>query len=135
MDGGAVALGGGVTNAVWRREATLYATETRAPAAATDAEVELGPGRDPVVARHDQRVDMAWTGPDGIVVRQAGGAPTTLGPGGFASIVAMPAHTLVADRAPGPRRRPRRDALSALAPDAQADHRASGRDRLAVVAW
>ena len=96
MDGGAVALGAGITNAVWRREATLYATETRAPSAVTDAEVELGPGRDPVVARHDQRVDMAWTGPDGIVVRQAGGAPTTLGPGGFASIVAMPAQTLVA---------------------------------------
>jgi BNR repeat-like domain len=96
MDGGAVAVGAGVTNAVWRREATLYATVTRAPSVVTDPEVELGPGRDPVVARHDQRVDMAWTGPDGIVVRQAGGASTTLGPGGFASIVAMADHTLVA---------------------------------------
>ena len=95
MDGGALALGPGVTDAVWRREATLYATVTRA-ASATDAEVELGPGRDPVVARYDQRVDMAWTGPDGIVLRQAGGAPTPLGAGGFASIVALRTHTLVA---------------------------------------
>ena len=31
MDGGALALGAGVTNAVWRREATLYATVTRPP--------------------------------------------------------------------------------------------------------
>jgi hypothetical protein len=96
MDGGAVALGAGITNAVWRREATLYTTVTRAPSAATDAEVELGPGRDPVVARHDRRVDMAWTGPEGIVLRQGDGAPVPLGPGGFASIVALPAQTLVA---------------------------------------
>jgi hypothetical protein len=96
MDGGAIALGAGVTNAVWRRDATLFATVTRAPSAMTDAEVELGPGHDPVVARSDQRVDMAWTGPDGIGLRQAGGAPTPLGAGGFASIVALPAHTLVA---------------------------------------
>jgi len=96
MDGGALALGAGVTDAVWRREATLYATATRAPSATTDAEVELGPGHDPVVARIDARVDMAWTGPDGIVLRQAGGAPAPIGPGGFASIVAQPSHTLVA---------------------------------------
>jgi BNR repeat-like domain len=96
MDGGAIALGAGVTDAVWRREAMLYATVTRAPSVTTDAEVELGPGRDPVVARHDQWVDMAWTGSDGIVLRQAGGAPAPLGPGAFASIVALPAHTVVA---------------------------------------
>ena len=96
MDGGAIAAGAGVTDAVWRREATVYATVTRAPSAAADAEVELGPGRDPVVARSDRRVDMAWTGPDGIVLRPAGGAPTPIGPGGFASIVALPAHTVVA---------------------------------------
>ena len=113
MDGGAVALGGGVTNAVWRREATLYATVTRAAAVVTDAEVELGPGRDPVVARHDQRVDMAWTGPDGIVVRQAGGASTTLGPGGFAEHRGHAGAHAGGVRAPGPRRRPRRDALEA----------------------
>jgi len=96
MDGGAIAAGAGVTDAVWRREATVYATVTRAPSAAADAEVELGPGRDPAVARSDRRVDMAWTGPDGIVLRPAGGAPTPIGPGGFASIVALPAHTVVA---------------------------------------
>jgi hypothetical protein len=96
MDGGAIALGPGVTNAVWRREATLYATVTRAPAVVSDAEVELGPGRDPVVAGSDQRVDMAWTGPEGIVLRQGDGAPTPLGAGGFASIVALPAYTVVA---------------------------------------
>jgi hypothetical protein len=96
MDGGAVALGAGTTDAVWRREATLYASATRAPAPVSDAEVELGPGRDPVVARSDQRVDMAWTGPDGIVLRQADRSPTPLGAGGFASIVALPAQTVVA---------------------------------------
>jgi hypothetical protein len=96
MDGGALALGAGVTDAVWRREATLYTTETRVPAAVSDVEVALGPGRDPVVARHDRRVDIAWTGADGIVLRQADGAPTRLGAGDFVSIVALPAHTLVA---------------------------------------
>jgi hypothetical protein len=96
MDGGAVALGAGVTNAVWRREATLYATVTRVPSAMPDAEVELGPGRDAVVARHDRWVDMAWTSADGIVLRQGDGPPTPLGPGAFASIVVMPAHTMVA---------------------------------------
>jgi hypothetical protein len=101
MDGGAVAIGGGVTHAVWRREATLYVTATRTPSAVTDAEVELGPGRDPVVARHDRRVDMAWTGPGGIVLRQGDAAPVALGPGGFASIVALPAHTLVASEHQG----------------------------------
>jgi hypothetical protein len=96
MDGGAIAAGAGVTDAVWRREATVYATVTRAASATADAEVALGPGRDPVVARSDRRVDMAWTGPEGIVVRSTGGAPTPIGPGGFASIVALPAHTVVA---------------------------------------
>jgi hypothetical protein len=96
MDGGAIAIDATGTHAVWRREATIFASTTATRAPESGPEQPLGIGRDPVVARLDQRVDMAWTGPGGIVVRQAGGASTTLGPGGFASLVALPAHTLVA---------------------------------------
>jgi len=101
MDGGAIALGAGITHAVWRREATLFATVTRAGSSATGAEVALGEVRDPVVASDGGRVDMAWTGAGGIVLRQGERAPEALGPGGFASIVALPAHTLVASEHQG----------------------------------
>lgn len=96
MDGGALVAGAASTDAVWRREATLYTTSTAAGAAISPVETEIGPGQDPVIALDGTRLDLAWTAAEGIVLRQAGGRPVPIGPGRFASIVALPASTLVA---------------------------------------
>ena len=96
MDGGALAAGTASTDAVWRREATLYTTTTAAGAAASSVESAIGPGQDPVIARGGTRVDLAWTGAGGIVLRPAGGQPVPLGAGRSATLLALPAHTLVA---------------------------------------
>ena len=96
MDGGSLVVGTASTDAVWRREATLYATTTAAGAAVSSVESEIGPGQDPVIARDGMRLDLAWTGVGGIVLRQAGGLPAPLGPGRSAALLALPAHTLIA---------------------------------------
>jgi hypothetical protein len=96
MDGGAIAIDATGTYAVWRREATIFASTTAARASESGPEQPLGTGRDPVVARTGRGVDVAWTGEDGIALRQAGKAVAALGPGRYASLLALPAHTLVA---------------------------------------
>ena len=101
MDGGALVAGAASTDAVWRREATLYTTSTVAGAAVSAVETEIGPGQDPVIARHGTRLDLAWTAAEGIVLRQSGGRPAPIGAGRFASIVALPAQTLVASEHQG----------------------------------
>jgi hypothetical protein len=101
MDGGGLALDAGGAHAVWRRETTIFASTTRAGAQASDPEETLGTGRDPVVALIDGRVDVAWTGSGGIVVRQAGKPEAAVGRGRFASILAMPARTLLASEDEG----------------------------------
>jgi hypothetical protein len=96
MDGGAIAFDAKGTSAVWRRETTIFASTTADGASESGPEAPLGAGRDPVVARLDRSLDIAWIGEGGVVLRQAGKPVATLGPGRFASILAMPVHTLVA---------------------------------------
>jgi hypothetical protein len=101
MDGGALVAGVASTDAVWRREATLYTTMTAIGATVSGVETEIGPGQDPVIARAGPRLDLAWTGAEGIVLRQGAGRPAPIGPGRFATIVALPAQTLVASEHQG----------------------------------
>jgi hypothetical protein len=96
MDGGAIATAGGTVHTVWRREATIYATETATGAAASGPETALGDGRDAVVAVAGGRIDAAWTGATGVQLRQHGRAPQALGAGGFASLLAFPDRTVAA---------------------------------------
>ena len=96
MDGGAIALDTTGTYAVWRRDTTIFASTTAAGASVSGPEQTLGSGRDPVVARNGRSVDVAWTGEAGIALRQAGKPVAVLGPGRFASLLALPGHTLVA---------------------------------------
>jgi hypothetical protein len=95
MDGGAVVLDRGTAHAVWRRETTIYTSAT-AGASAAPGEVAVGEGRDPVLATSGGRVDVAWTGAGGVHLRQAGRPTRMLGPGGFASLLALPERSVVA---------------------------------------
>lgn len=100
MDGGGMAIDPAGTYAVWRREMTIFASTTAAGATESSAEQELGPGRDPVVARiergAERAVDIAWIADGAVVLRQAGKPVATLGPGRFATLLALPERTLVA---------------------------------------
>jgi BNR repeat-like domain len=96
MDGGAIAIDATGTYAVWRREMTIFATTTAVGAPESSAEQPLGTGRDPVLARLGRGVDVAWTGEGRIVLRQAGKPAAAIGPGRFASLLALPTHTLLA---------------------------------------
>lgn len=96
MDGGAIAIDATGTYAVWRRETTIFASTTAVGASESSPEQPLGTGRDPVVARIGRGVDVAWTGEGGITLRQAGKPAAAIGPGRFASLLALPAHTVVA---------------------------------------
>jgi len=90
MDGGAlVATAGGVTS-VWRREGDVFVASGSGP------ETTLGAGHDPTAAGSERGVDLAWTTAEGITVRMAGGEPTVVGPGGFASLIARPDGLVVA---------------------------------------
>ena len=90
MDGGAVvATAGGVTS-VWRREGDVFVASGSGP------ETTLGAGHDPTAAGSERGVDLAWTTAEGITVRMAGGEPTVVGPGGFASLIARPDGLIVA---------------------------------------
>lgn len=95
MDGGAVALDRGTAHAVWRRETTIYTSAAGAAAEAT-REMAIGEGRDAVLAVSGGRVDIAWTGAGGVHLRQGGRAEQTLGPGGFASLLALPDRSVIA---------------------------------------
>lgn len=96
MDGGALVAGATSTDAVWRREATLYTTRTAAGAATSSAETALGPGQDPVIARDGTRLDLAWSGAEGILLRQGSGQPASIGPGRFPTLLALPTASLIA---------------------------------------
>lgn len=96
MDGGAIAAAGETIHTVWRRERTIYATAAAAGTAASGPETALGDGRDAVVAIAGGRIDAAWTGTDGVQLRQHGRAPVSLGPGGFASLLAFSDRTVAA---------------------------------------
>ena len=96
MDGGGLAIDATGTFAVWRRETTIFASTTAAGAPASSAEQSIGTGRDPVVSQIDRAVDVAWIAGGAVALRQAGKPVAALGPGRFASLLALPKHTVVA---------------------------------------
>jgi len=96
MDGGGLAIDAAGTYAVWRRETTIFASTTTAGASQSGPEQLIGTGRDPVVSQIDRAPDVAWILDGGVVLRQAGKPVAALGPGRFASLLALPAHTVVA---------------------------------------
>lgn len=90
MDGGAVGSNAEGVVSTWRREGDVYLTTARVP------ERRLGAGRDPVVAHFQDRRDLAWSAPDGVVLVRDGGALIPLGRGRFPSIVALRDRTVLA---------------------------------------
>jgi hypothetical protein len=100
MDGGGVVVTDRTTSAAWRRDDTVYLS-TDGASASGGPEVRLGPGRDPAIARHGEKVDVAWTATDGIRLMQSGRRSPRAVPGRFASILAMPGHTVLAVEDPG----------------------------------
>jgi hypothetical protein len=104
MDGGGLAEDAGQLHAVWRREMTIFATAVPGPArsatppanATANAEHAVGSGRDPAIAAAGGHVDVAWTGKDGVALRQDDKPVRTLGRGGFASLLARADRTIAA---------------------------------------
>ena len=90
MDGGAVVLDGTNAVAVWRRESDVFMAVAGRP------EERLGAGRDPVIDRFDDHVDVAWSSPQGVMLMRDGGAHTSLGDGRFPAIVSLAQRTVVA---------------------------------------
>ena len=90
MDGGAVVLAGNDAISVWRRETDVYL------APLGQQEKRLGAGRDPVIDRFDNHLDIAWSSPSGIVLTRDGGPNTTLGDGRFPAIASLAQRTVVA---------------------------------------
>jgi hypothetical protein len=94
MDGGGLAIRYGDVATAWRREDTVYLVDgTR--------EERLAAGKDPAIGIAANWLDAAWTGADGIALRQSGKPVTTLGPGRFPALLALPTHTLVASEHQG----------------------------------
>jgi hypothetical protein len=90
MDGGAVVLNGNDATSVWRRENDIYLATLGQP------EQRLGAGRDPVIDRFDDHLDVAWSSPSGILLTRDGGPNTTLGEGRFPAIASLEKRTVVA---------------------------------------
>jgi hypothetical protein len=100
MDGGGAAMAGSRLTTIWRRSDQIVATAVDlAGPGVSGPEVAIGPGRDPVVAQvdaNDSRIDLAFVGAEGIVLRQAQAEPVLLGRGSAPAIVASASRTLVA---------------------------------------
>jgi hypothetical protein len=92
MDGGGLAIRNGGVATVWRREDAVFLVD----GPGSQAEERLGVGKDPAIGAAAKGLDVAWTGADGIALRQSGKPVATLGPGRFPTLLALPTHTLVA---------------------------------------
>ena len=90
MDGGALVLYGSNAVAVWRRESDVFM------AIADRSEKRLGAGRDPVIDRYDDHLDIAWSSPQGMTLMRGDGPTTTLGDGRFPAIASLEKRTVVA---------------------------------------
>jgi hypothetical protein len=95
MDGGGVVASDAATSAAWRRDDAVYVTAA-GRSGIGGPEVKLGPGRDPAIARHGEKVDVAWTAADGVRLTQFGRPSARSVPGRFPAILAMAGHTLLA---------------------------------------
>lgn len=90
MDGGGLAAGpAGDLTAIWRREGTVFLSTSANP------EQRIGDGRDAVVALSGTHRDVAWSADAGVTLLR-NGQMQVLGAGRFPSLVAAPAHSVVA---------------------------------------
>ena len=96
MDGGAIVLDGNDAISVWRRENDVYL------APLGKGETRLGEGRDPVIDRFDDELDIAWSSPTGLMLRRDDRAPRAIGDGRFPAIVSLEKRTVVAWESEGP---------------------------------
>jgi hypothetical protein len=96
MDGGGIAIRAGDVATAWRREDTVFLVD-----GAGQPEERLGAGKDPAIAVGANGLDVAWTGTDGIALRQSGKPTAVIGAGRFPTLLALPTHTLVASERDG----------------------------------
>lgn len=89
MDGGDLELTDSGAVAVWRREDVVYLSDSATP------ELRLGQGRDAVVAVAGTSRDIAWSSPEGVLLRR-GDRTENLGPGRFPVLLAFPRFTVIA---------------------------------------
>jgi uncharacterized protein YfiM (DUF2279 family) len=89
MDGGGIVLSASGVSSVWRREDGIFLSTPGVP------ERRIGVGRDPVIAAGPSGLDLAWTTADGILL-QRGTTTRLVGAGKAATLLAFPAHTLLA---------------------------------------
>jgi hypothetical protein len=90
MDGGGVAFTPSGLVSAWRREGDVYLSTPQM------AELKLAAGRDPAIGTYGSSVDIAWTGANGIMLKRGDAAPVLVAPGGFASVLSLPAKTVLA---------------------------------------
>jgi len=90
MDGGNLDWTDGRPASVWRREGELYAVIDEGP------ERSLGPGVDPVMSVYQNTIDLAWTSPDGVMLRRGNHEPVLVDAGRFSAVLAQRDRTLVA---------------------------------------
>ena len=95
MDGGSIVLYGSRVVSVWRRENDVYMSVLGSP------EKRIGAGRDPVIARFGEYLDIAWSSPQGLMLMRDGRPPISLGDGRFPAIVSLERRTVVAWESPG----------------------------------
>lgn len=90
MDGGDVEWTNSYTTSVWRREGEVLTV------VGDGAEQPLGPGADPVIGVYRRTLDLAWTSPDGIMLRRDSQAPLRVDAGRFPVLIAQSDRTLLA---------------------------------------
>jgi hypothetical protein len=90
MDGGDLDWIDGRTASIWRREGEIYAVRDDGP------ERSLGPGVDPVMSSYQNTIDLAWTSPEGIMLRRGDHKPVRVVVGRFPAVLAQSDRTLLA---------------------------------------
>jgi hypothetical protein len=90
MDGGDLDWTDGRTASVWRREGEIYAVR------GDGRERSLGPGVDPVMSGYQNTIDLAWTSPEGIMLRRGDHEPVRVDVGRFSVVLAQSDRTLLA---------------------------------------
>jgi hypothetical protein len=100
MDGGGLVASDRQTSAIWRREDTVYASAV-GPRQTSGPEVKLAAGKDPAIAQLGDQQELAWVDADGIWLKQIRKPAVLLGPGRSPTLLALPAHTVVASEQQG----------------------------------
>jgi hypothetical protein len=90
MDGGDLDWIDGRVTSAWRRGGEVFTVLDDGP------ERLLGPGADPVMSVYEGAIDIAWTTPEGILLRRGDREPVRIAPGRFPVVLAQRDQTLLA---------------------------------------